>query len=155
MSKNNCAESMRLSRADNPVQGREENPAGSIAERDHEDRENCPAVPQTCHPEVKHVGHTVFRPAEDEYHHAEEEGEIFAKLMGITLISLDSNINEDVAEDTQQKQTQEAIVQLDLTEGCRLFVHSRPDTGQSGTAGRAVRPVPIRFPSQITGRSSA
>ena len=78
----------------------------------------------------------MFRPAEDEYHHAEEEGEIFAKLMGITLISLDSNINEDVAEDTQQKQTQEAIVQLDLTEGCRLFVHSRPDTGQSGTAGR-------------------
>ena len=99
VSKNNCAESMRLSRADNPVQRGEENPAGSIAERDHEDREDCPAVPQACHPEVKHVGHTVLCPAENEHHHAEEEGEIFAKLMGIAFIPLDGNIDEDVAED--------------------------------------------------------
>ena len=117
---------MRLSRADNPVQRGEENTSGGIAEGDDQDGKNCPTAPETGHPEVEHVGHTVLCPAENEHHHAEEEGEIFAKLMGIAFIPLDGNIDEDVAEDTQQKQTEQTVVQLDLTEGCRLFLHGRP-----------------------------
>lgn len=94
---------MRLCRADEPVQGGEENAAGGVAERNDQNGENRPAAPQTGHPEVEHIGHTVLRPAEDKHHHAEEQGQVLSKLMRIALIPLDGDVDENVAEHTQKK----------------------------------------------------
>ena len=98
------------------MQGGEENAPDRIAERDDQDREDRPAGPETRHPEVEHVGNTVLRSAKNEDHHAEEQGEILPKLMRVAFIALNCNIDKDIAENTQQEETEQTVIQFDLTE---------------------------------------
>ena len=100
---------------DGPVQGGEENAADRIAERDDQDRKDRPAGPKTRHPEVEHVSDTVLCSAENEDHHAEEQGEILPEFMRVAFIALNCNIDKDIAENTQQEETEQTVIQLDLT----------------------------------------
>ena len=58
---------------------------------------------------VEHIGHTVFKAAQDEYGHAEKEPQIFPQFMGIALEAIHSQKNQQVAEHGQEKDGQQAV----------------------------------------------
>ena len=93
--------------------------------QNEEDAKDCLTAPRARHPEVKHVRDAVLRPAEDEAHHAEEQREILPDLVGVVLVALHGNVDEDVTQKPQEKEAHEAVVQLGRAQRHRLFRDAR------------------------------
>ena len=93
-----------------------ENTSGSVSKGNNKNSENCRGTPCTCHPKVKHIRNTVFRARSNKPRHAEDDGQVFSQLMRIAAVSFHRNINKDVSEESEQKQTHQAVIQLDPAE---------------------------------------
>ena len=106
-------------------QQREQHTADGISQRDGKQADDAPSCKGAAHPEIEHIRYAVLSPAQDEHHYAEDQRQIFAGLVRIVLVSLHRDIDQDIAQDPQEEQACQAVIQLGLTHSCRLFCQSR------------------------------
>ena len=73
----------------------------------------------------------MLRASEDKHHHAELERKIFAEIVRIALETLDRYVDEDIAQNAEEKETCEVIAGLDGAHRRGLFRERRGASRQA------------------------
>jgi hypothetical protein len=93
-----------------PSHQREQHTPEGVAQSDHDETEQCMGVPHSRDGKIIHVRDTVFCPAQDKYGHAEKERKIFTELVGVLVVAFDTDIDQNVTEDSQDIKAQKSVV---------------------------------------------
>ena len=112
----------------------DEDAAHGIAHAHHQQVQHRLGAPHIGHGEIEHIGHTVLKAAEDEHRHAQKDAQILANLMGVVFKAVHRDEHQNVAQDGEDENGEQAVIQLGLTQGLRLLRDADDAGGADGIA---------------------